>query len=299
MHGRIISAPTIYQQMTIKAYAKINLSLDITRKREDGYHEIETLMQTVSLHDTLHIEKSDRIKITCNETYMPTDKRNTIFNIAERFFAMTKIKGGVHVDLVKRIPTGAGLGGGSSDACSTLIALDKLYGTQLARDEMAQLCAATGADVPYFLTGGLAVCKGIGEKVERLSPLPKVYVLILKPHFKISTKWVYNNLDVTKIHRHPPTDTIIELLNQRRYAKAFSNIKNVLENVSARQYPQIQNLKRRLMGKGAYNALMSGSGSAVYGLFRTHEQMKKASYDLRKHCQEIFLTETIDSTEMM
>ncbi len=254
-------------EVTVKAYAKVNFTLDCVSKRTDGYHEVRTIMQTVSLHDTITVAKADRIAVSCSDRDLPVDEHNSMYTMARRFFAHTGICGGARIHAQKVIPVGAGLGGGSSDAAATLRALDALYGTQLRYKDLLSLCRTSGADTGFFLRGGTQLAEGIGEILTPLPDVPPMHLMIVRPCFRMSTKQVYTRLDVSRIRRHPQTDAAVAAIRRGDVGALCGLMSNVLQAVSGRLRPEIFRIRRELLRYGATAALMSGSGSCVFGVF--------------------------------
>ncbi len=275
--------------MIFYAPAKINLSLDVLKKRHDGYHDLKMIMQTVSLYDEIHIKKSDIISIDSNKKNIPLDNRNLAWKAAELFFEYTGISGGCKIYILKNIPDGAGLGGGSSDAATVLIALNEIYNSHLSETELINIAVKIGADVPFFIIGGTCIAEGIGEKLTKIENKTNPYVLIYKPDFSISTKWVYENLKLN----NKPSYNIDIIINDLQEGKVdFSNkIFNYLENVSLSKYPEISNIKNTLRFLGADGSLMSGSGSSVFGIFFDEIKAKLAFEKLKKN--NVFLVKFI------
>lgn len=275
--------------MIYYAPAKINLSLDVQKKREDGYHELKMIMQTVSLYDDIVIEKDDKISLDSNKKDIPLDNRNLAWKAAELFFDYTGIQGGCRIHITKNIPDGAGLGGGSSDAATVLIALNEIYNTKLSEKELRKIAVKIGADVPFFIVGGTCLAQGIGEKLIKIENKTDPYILIYKPDFSISTKWVYENLN---LDNKPSYDIDIIVKDLCEGNPLFTNqIFNYLEEVSVSEYPQISDIKTMLKNMGADNALMSGSGSSVFGIFFNENKAKQAFEKLRNH--NVFLVKFI------
>lgn len=265
--------------MLYYAPAKINLSLDIIRKREDGYHELKMIMQTVSLYDKLDIKISDEMSLSSNKTDIPLDNRNLVWKAADLFFNYTKIDKKCKIHIEKNIPDGAGLGGGSSDAATTLLALNDIFNTNLSDDELINMGVKIGADVPFFILKGTCIAEGIGEKLTKIENKTNPFVLIYKPEFSISTKWAYENLNL----KNKPVynlDSIVENLKNPSYN--FENIFNYLEDVSIPHFPQIENIKTTMKTLGATASLMSGSGSSVFGIFDDETKAKQAFEDFEK-----------------
>lgn len=274
--------------MIYKAPAKINLSLDVVKKREDGYHELKMIMQTVSLFDEIDIEKSNKISLECDKLDVPSDNRNLAWRAAELFFNYTNITGGCKIKIKKNIPDGAGLGGGSSDAATVLISLNDIYETNLTEKELISIAVKIGADVPFFILKGTCLAEGIGEKLTRIKNKTNPWIIIYKPSFSISTKWAYENL---KLDNKPSysIDKIVENLKNENYK--FEDIFNYLEDVSISQYSQINDIKMTMKKLGATGTLMSGSGSSVFGIFSNENASKKALNYFDKN--NVFLTKFI------
>ena len=274
--------------MIYKSPAKINLSLDVISKRSDGYHELKMIMQTVSLYDEIDIEKDVKISIGCNKKNIPLNNKNLAWKAAEAFFEYTSIKGGCKIFINKKIPDGAGLGGGSSNAATVLIALNDIYNTKLTDCELINIAVKIGADVPFFILKGTCLAEGIGEKLTRIENNTNPFILIYKPSFSISTKWAYENL---KINSKPVYDInkITENLKNKNYN--FSDIFNYLEDVSITEYSEIYDIKNKMKRLGATAALMSGSGSSVFGIFNDETAVKEAFESFEKN--NVFLTKFI------
>ncbi len=264
-----------------RAYAKINLSLDVLGQLENGYHEVEMVMQTVSLYDLVTVTKIEKgIEISTNLPFLPTDKNNLAYKAAEEFFKYTDIEPCVHIDVSKRIPVGAGLAGGSSNASAVLKALNKLFDTKLSIKKLCELGVKIGADVPYCVLGGTRLAKGIGEKLSPLPKIPPCHILLVKPSFSISTKAVYEKIDGVQNYRHPDTKRLIDGICDGDIDKIASSMGNVLEEVSLADYPVLSTLKEELISLGAIGAQMSGSGPTVFGIFKSPEQAQTAKEKL-------------------
>jgi len=275
--------------MKINAPAKINLSLDVLKKRDDGYHELKMIMQSVSLYDEINIEIDDKISINSNKKNIPLDNRNLAWKAAELFFEYTGVSGGCKIYIEKNIPDGAGLGGGSSDAAAVLKALNDIYNTNLTDEQLQKIAIKIGADVPFFIIGGTCLAEGIGEKLTKIENKLNPYVIIYKPDFSISTKWVYENLNLAC----KPQFNIDEIIDDLKNGNiSFSNkIFNWLEEVSIHEYPEISNIKNNMKSLGADGVLMSGSGSSVFGIFFDEIKAKQAFLKLEKN--NIFLVKFI------
>lgn len=268
--------------------AKINISLDVIKKREDGYHELKMIMQTVSLYNELDIEKDDEIYIGSAEKTSADENFTITYKAANLFFDYAGIKGGCKVLINKNIPDGAGLGGSSSDAATVLIALNEIYKTNLSEEELIRISSKIGADVPFFILKGTCIAEGIGEKLTKIENKTNPYILIYKPDFSISTKWAYENLKLDEKPKYN-IEKIKENLKNENYK--FNDIFNYLENVSVKEYPEILNIKNKMLGLGATGSLMSGSGSSVFGIFNDEIKAKNALKSFEKN--KAFLTKFI------
>ena len=282
------------KQIRLKAMAKINLGLDVVRKREDGYHEVRMIMQTVNLYDKLVITESDEpgIRLTTNLSFLPTGEDNLIYKAAKLLMDEFQIISGVDIYLQKFIPVAAGMAGGSTDAASTLIGMNKMFGLKLTRRELMERGVKLGADVPYCIMGGTALAEGIGEVLSSLPDVPKGYVLIAKPSVSVSTKFVYGNLKANELTNHPEIDAQIAAIKKQDFREMADLMGNVLETVTIPAYPIIQEIKDFMMAHGAVNSMMSGSGPTVFGLYRDHQAAERACNMLRESgmAKMVFLT---------
>ena len=244
--------------------AKINLSLDVIKKRNDGYHELKMIMQTVSLYNELDIIKDNEINIKNAKKYSSSENFTITYKAANLFFEYTGIKGGCKILINKNIPDGAGLGGSSSDAATVLIALNEIYHTNLTKTELINIASKIGADVPFFIVKGTCLAEGIGEKLTKIENKTNPFVLIYKPDFSISTKWAYENLNLDNKPSYN-IEKIVKSLKNESYN--FNDIFNYLEKISTKSYPEINNIKFKMKKLGATASLMSGSGSSVFGIY--------------------------------
>ena len=281
--------------ITVKAYAKINLGLDVLRKRPDGYHDVCMIMQSINLYDTITITKSAApdILIRTNLPYLPVDKGNLVYKAAALFFETTRVKNGLTIKLDKKIPVAAGLAGGSSDAAAALKGLNELYDTGLSESELMQLGVKLGADVPYCIKLGTALSEGIGEVLTPLPPIPECSILLVKPDISVSTKYVYENLRLTGAVVHPDTEKMIAALRHQDLTALAGHMDNILQTVTVSNYPVISGIKNKMNELGALVSLMSGSGPTVFGIYESHEAAKKALGFFRKnpsYGKQIFLT---------
>lgn len=280
--------------LQIKAYAKINLGLDVLRRRPDGYHEVRMIMQTVGIHDDLEFTRlaDDRIVITVDQEELPADESNLIYKAAKRMKEEFGISEGICVKLTKRIPIAAGMAGGSADAAATIHAVDALFGLGLSLKEKQAFGVKLGADIPYCLMGGTALSEGIGEILTALPDVPEAALVIAKPDLDVSTKFVYENLHADQLEEHPDIDGMAESIRQGDLDGVTSRLGNVLETVTCRHYPVIEKMKELLKANGADNALMSGSGPTVFGIFSDDEKAERAHRAMEASglARQLFLT---------
>lgn len=281
--------------ISLRAYAKINLALDVLSRRPDGYHEVKMVMQTIGLHDKLDISASDTpgIYIQSNAPYLPAVQDNIIYKAAKLFLETYKIDSGVNFRLDKKIPVAAGMAGGSTDAAAALIGLDRLFGTKLSDEELRAIGKQVGADVPYCLMGGTAVAQGIGEKLTRLPDAPKLPCIIVKPPVSVSTKTVYEGLRLGEASAHPDVDAMIKAIESSDAKAICSGLGNILETVTIPLHPEIAQIKQMMLELGADGTLMSGSGPTVFGLFENKKQAEKAYYEFKisEWGKQTYLTE--------
>lgn len=269
------------KKVVTKSFAKINLSLDVLGRLENGYHEVQMVMQTVSVFDLVTVTKIKHgIELSTNLPYLPIDHNNLAYKAAEEFFNYTGIKEGVSIDISKRIPVGAGLAGGSSNASAVLKAMNKLFGTGLSLKELCAIGVKIGADVPYCILGGTRLAEGIGEKLSSLPRLPRCSIVLVKPAFSISTKSVYEKIDSCSDYKRPQTKKLIDGLYEGNLETIASSMGNVLEEVSITEHPILEKVKNELTDLGAICAQMSGSGPTVFGIFRTYDQAREAKKQL-------------------
>lgn len=271
-------------QVKIKAMAKVNLGLDVLRRRENGYHEVKMVMQTVDLYDELTVtrKEEDSISITSNTGDLPLNEDNLIYKAARLLFEWVGKEYGVSIHLDKNIPIAAGMAGGSTDAAATLLALNQLFGFGLNKKELADIGVKIGADVPYCIYGGTCLSEGIGEILTPLADAPDCYIVIAKPPIGVSTKYVYENLHIETVAWHPDMDGMVEAIQNGDLKGITDKMGNVLETVTIKKYPEIASMKQCLIKNGAENALMSGSGPTVFGIFLRKETAEKALRELEK-----------------
>jgi 4-diphosphocytidyl-2C-methyl-D-erythritol kinase len=280
--------------MKIKAYAKINIALDVVGKREDGYHLLRMIMQTIDLYDTIEIEKiNSGIKLKCNKHYVPTDERNLACKAAKLFKETYSINDGVDIKLIKNIPVSAGLAGGSTDAAGVLKLMNKIFNINADDEELKALGLKLGADVPYCINGGTALCEGVGEKITQLKQFKDKILVLIKPPFGVSTKEVYKNFDLSKVIFHPRIEELIKSMENDDIYFVANNMKNLLENVTLKKHRVITSIKEEVTLNDAIGTMMSGSGPTVFAFF---DDMLKAQmcYDnMKKKYKDVFITRTI------
>lgn len=280
--------------INVRARAKINPALCVVGKREDGYHDLKMIMQTVNLCDNIIIEKTrdTNISLTTNLSWLPCDDRNLVYKAAALIKERYDIKQGVKIELIKKIPSAAGLAGGSADCAATLVGMNRLFEIGIPTNELMKLGKELGADVPYCLLRGTALAEGIGEVLTQLPPFPNMYVLLAKPAINISTPMVFKEFSMDNVTAHPDVDGMIECIKNKDTDGICKRLANDLETVTIKNYPIIGKIKEEMMRCGARGSLMSGSGSTVFGLFDTYEQGIKALKNIRAECRikDVFLT---------
>lgn len=280
--------------MYVKAYAKINMSLDVVGKREDGYHMLKMIMQTIELYDLIKVVKIDNgIRLSCNKEYLPVDDRNLAYRAAKLFIDYYGIEGGVEISIEKNIPVAAGLAGGSTDAAAVLKCMKKLYRHEVTTEEMEELSLKLGADVPYCLTGGTALSEGIGEILTPLRPFRNKILVLVKPPFGISTKDVYSRLEIEMINTHPYTEGLLKAIERNDLKYVAHHMKNVLENVTIRKNPVLKNIKLDMIKMGAQGSIMSGSGPTVFGFFDDMLKAQRCFESFKSKYKEVYITRTV------
>lgn len=280
-------------EIAVKALAKVNLGLDVLRRREDGYHEVKMVMQTIHLYDQLTIRKTERgIHLTSNLNFLPTDESNLAYRAAKLLSDEFHLTEGVEIHLEKRIPVAAGMAGGSTDAAGVLYGMNEMFGLGLKRSGLMERGVTLGADVPYCIMRGTALAEGIGEKLTSLPPMVKCPVVVAKPHVSVSTKYVYEHLQLNEDTVHPDMDALIRAIRGKKLPEIASRMGNILETVTVERYPEIERIKDIMRQEGALNALMSGSGPTVFGLFEEVEEAKGAAAVLRRSglARQVFVT---------
>ena len=271
-------------QIELKALAKINLGLDVLGRRENGYHDVRMVMQSIYLYDEVRIEKAEpeEISVISNLSFLPTGEGNIAYKAAKLLKDEFQIKDGIKITLNKHIPVAAGLAGGSSNAAAVLFGMNRMFWLGLSQKELMERGVKLGADVPYCIMRGTVLAEGIGEELSVLPAMPKCTVLIAKPPVSVSTKVVYEALDSGNIVKHPDIDGIIEGLQNRDLRQVAASMGNVLEDVTIPMHPVIEDIKNEMKACGALNALMSGSGPTVFGLFESRAAAREAQRRIRE-----------------
>jgi len=278
------------RSIIIEAPAKVNLTLDVKGKRSDGYHELETVMHQVNLLDIIKISQAvGGIKIKSNSSLIPTNEENLAYQAAEMILGEYAHKEGVEIYIEKNIPVGAGLAGGSTDAAAVIQGINQLYDLGLEEEELLEMAASIGSDVAFCLAGGSKLARGRGEILSKLPQRMIPYIILVKPDFQLSTAEVYRELDLTQVEEFPDNAAFLAAWEAYDIINIARNMRNVLETVSIRKYPEIAAIKAELIETGALNALMSGSGPSVMGIFVDEEQAIKAREKFQTRYQEVFL----------
>lgn len=284
------------ESIRLKARAKINLGLDVLGKRDNGYHDVRMVMQTIGIYDRLIMTKipEDEIRIRSNLSFLPVNENNLIYKAIRLVKEQYHINTGVQVELNKFIPVAAGMAGGSTDAASALFGMSRLFQLGLSTSKMMELGVGLGADVPYCVMRGTALAEGIGEKLTRLQPVPHMWILIAKPPINVSTKLVYESLDMGGVAVHPDIDGIIEAINAQDVDQIAKRMGNVLEGVTIPMYPVIDTIKQDMLAHGAINAMMSGSGPTVFGIFPDEATTLQCQAFLKQKgdARQVYITET-------
>ena len=262
------------EMLQLKAYGKINLGLDVVRRREDGYHEVRMIMQTVKLYDklTFSLLDEDVIRIKTNLGFLPVNEDNLVYKAVKLLKDTYHVEKGMDIDLFKCIPVAAGMAGGSTDCAAALVGAAKLFGLDVSRKELMELGVKLGADVPYCVLRGTALSEGIGEELTSLPPMPDCLILIAKPPIGVSTKFVYEHLDAAGLSKHPDIDGMVNAIRDNDLKGICNRMENVLETVTVPEYPVIEEIKNCMKENGAMNALMSGSGPTVFGIYREEDE---------------------------
>lgn len=276
----------------LKSRAKINLSIDVLGKRDDGYHIVDMIMQTIDLYDNLKITKidGDFIKIKSNSKDIPLNQNNIVYKAADILKKRFNIKDGVEIYIQKNIPVAAGMAGGSSNAAAVLVGLNKVWNLGLSESQLKEIGLQLGADVPFCITGGSALAQGIGEELTNIHGLSEnVNILVCKPDIFVSTKEVYQSLDMNKVQKRPKNKKLIESLKNDDIKYVCENMVNVLEEVTASKYKEIKQIESVMMKNKALGSMMSGSGPTVFGLFDNKEYSIKAKEELLINYNQVYL----------
>lgn len=287
--------------LTRKAYAKINLGLDVIRRREDGYHEVKMIMQTVGLYDILNFtETGTGIAVVTDKEELPGDESNLVYKAAKLLAETYGIKEGIKISLQKNIPMAAGMAGGSTDAAAVFHGMNELFGLGMTEEEMCLQAVKIGADVPYCIQGGTALAEGIGEVLTKLPDMPDCFLLIAKPDIDVPTGYVYENLYANELQYHPDIDGMRKAIEGGDLAGITQRMGNVLETVTVKKYSVIQEIKDSMKAGGAANALMSGSGPTVFGVFETEGGAEAAREVLEKEglAKQLFLSKPVSRAEV-
>ncbi|MBN2981218.1 MULTISPECIES: 4-(cytidine 5'-diphospho)-2-C-methyl-D-erythritol kinase [Cohnella] len=274
-----------------KAPAKINLLLDVLRKREDGYHEVEMIMTMVDLADRLELSElpRDQIVLTSQAGFIPLDEKNLAFQAARLIKERCGVRRGVYIHLDKHIPVAAGLAGGSSDAAAALRGLNRLWELGLSAGELEQLGAELGSDVPFCIRGGTAIARGRGEKLETIPNPPQCWVVLAKPPINVSTADVYGKLRANELKTHPSIPDMLDAISRQSFADVCARLGNVLETVTLDRYPEVRQIKNVMEKLGADGVLMSGSGPTVFGLVSKESKVARLYNGLRGFCKEVYV----------
>ena len=280
--------------MKIKAYGKVNISLDVVGKREDGYHLLSMIMQNIDLYDEIEVEKQEcGIILECNKSYVPVDNRNLAYKAAEIFKERYDIVDGVKINIEKNIPVSAGLAGGSTDAAAVLKVMNELFNVNATEEELMELGLKLGADIPYCIHGGTALCEGIGEIITPIKSFKDKIIVLVKPAFGVSTKEVYKNFNLEKVKQHPKTSEIINAIENDDLNFVANNMKNLLENVTLRKHKILIKIKEEMNACGAINSMMSGSGPTVFAFFDDMLKAQRCFEKMKKKYSDVFITRTI------
>lgn len=278
------------QELVVEAPAKINLTLDVLGKRPDGYHELETIMHQINLVDKIYLRKTiSGITINSNSQLIPLDAQNLAYQAAALIIKNYQIKEGISVFIEKRIPIGAGLAGGSTDAAAVLTGVNSLWALNIDREDIMPMAALLGSDVPFCVLGGTALARGRGELLKPLTATMRLSMVLVKPHFQLSTAAVYKALDLKQVKIRPDNATFLDAWKNCDIIGVANNMVNVLEQVSIKKHREIALIKERLIRLGALNALMSGSGPSVFAVFTERELAEQACDILQQDYREVYL----------
>lgn len=303
------------ESISLKAPAKINLSLDVISRMENGYHNLSMIMQSISLYDIITIKKiapdnakrrfvideqGNKVIITCNDKSVPTDEKNIVFKCAKAFFELNNISDSfISIDISKKIPSAAGMAGGSSDGAAVLIGLNILFDKKMTYESLCEIGAKIGADIPFCITGGTALCEGIGEIITPLMPLSSGYILICKPDIDVSTKEIFSKVDIKNIKNHPDTEKLTNAVNSNDLPLLCKNMYNCLEEITSQMHEEISVIEEKIRFFSPLGVMMSGSGPTVFGIFDSDEKCKKAFASLKKEYKECYTAFFCDGIEII
>lgn len=286
-------------EIRLKARAKINLTLDITGKQDNGYHTLSMIMQTLALYDGVYMKKIKKpiIRLKTNWSWLPSNEKNLAYRGAMLLRERFQIKDGVYIELHKKIPVAAGLAGGSTDCAAVMVGMNRMFQLGLSTKKLMELSLELGSDIPYCIFRGTALAEGIGEQLTRIQPpCPFSYVVLAKPNVNVSTAYVYQNYDAARVQEHPNTPKMLELIKEGRIEDIGANLCNVLESVTIPLHPQIEKIKNHMNTLGSIGTLMSGSGPTVFGLFldKTEADLAAASIRREFHLRDVLVTSIWD-----
>ena len=272
------------RELKLKAKAKINLGLDVVRKREDGYHEVRMIMQMINLYDKITLRKKTEpsITVTANLSYLPVNEDNLVYRAAKLLMDEFQVDGGLEIELQKYIPVAAGMAGGSTDAAAVMVGVNRIFQLGLNKKQLMERGVKIGADVPFCIMRGTALAEGIGEELTPLPAMPHCSLVIAKPKLHVSTKFVYGNLKVGELTEHPDIDGQVQALRENNLEQLVTRMGNVLETVTIPAYPVIDEIKHTMMKYGAMGAMMSGSGPTVFGIFEKEDKAQEVCRLLKK-----------------
>ena len=282
--------------VTVLAPAKLNLALDVVGLLPSGYHDLDMTMQAITLYERVVLRRSPYLNLRLPGSLVAPNNKNTAIKAALAFFDYTGLLAGVDITIYKNTPVRAGMAGGSTDAASTMFGVNRLFGLNLSMGKMMELGVRLGADVPYCVMRGTALAEGIGEKLTRITPVPHMWILIAKPQINVSTRLVYEQLDMGGIQKHPDIDGIIRAIEAQDVVRIAQSMGNVLENVTVPLYPVIETIKQDMLSHGAINAMMSGSGPTVFGIFPDEQTTLACQAFLKKKgdARQVYITENFN-----
>lgn len=282
------------REIKLKARAKINLGLDVVRKREDGYHEVRMIMQMINLYDKITMRRitESEIRVTTNLPYLPVNEDNLVYRAAKLLMDEFQVTEGVEIELQKYIPVAAGMAGGSSDAAAVMVGINRIFHLGLTKKQLMERGVKVGADVPFCIMRGTALAEGIGEVLTPLPAMPHCSLVIAKPKIHVSTKFVYGNLKANELKEHPDIDGQVQALREGSLEQLVTKMGNVLETVTVPAYPVIDEIKKTMLKNDAMGAMMSGSGPTVFGLFEDRQSARRAAQKIKeqKLAKQVYVT---------